>query len=254
MNNYIFPSDSLFITQLNNQVVEGKIKSVIFSVSKENGINAETYRFSHNGEIYTLPITQTFWLNKENLMSNNPLIPRDKDSFLRKIHPSLWKEDRTLYYYNNGKSELWTVKDNLKYYEVDSDGNLYVLEGFCPDELFEFKEMVFAYNDVVVIKDDGTEDKEEGYLSPLILTEKQQEIFHRFKDILNEMRDENISIVHDYDNSRYYVVNTSVYDISICGCDEGYIFCHPSNQEFGYSNSYLYYEDNADRISLINKK
>lgn len=253
MNNYISPNSSLVITQLNNQVVEGKIKSVIFSVSKENGINAETYRFSHNGEIYTLPITQTFWLNKENLMCNNPIIPRDKDSFLRRIHSSLWKEDRTLYYYNNGKSESWTVKDNIKYYEIDSNYNLYVLEGFCPDELFEFEEEVFAYNDVVVIKDDGTVDKKEGYLSPLILTEKQQEIFHRFKDILNEMRDENISIVYYNDYGKYCVVNTSAYDIEFED-DADHRFCFPKNQCFSDSIFYRYYEDNGDRISLINKK
>jgi hypothetical protein len=246
---YVIPSEEMRLTVIDGKVCEGTICGVILTIV-EGDVVVDGYRFKHNGKETILPAEQEFYFDENTFKLGQPIIPRYSWNGLSRL--AGW--DRlTLWYYKNGKAEPWEWKKELISWEILSNNNAKLLNGFIPDELFGEQENVYSWHDLIVHKDNGDVEFKKAPLSVLRLNDKQKVLFERYKALLKEMNDADMLIVEDRDSCNLVVLNCSEYEVGF-ECDNDFEPVFPIDMQFVIRNHTYYYGDNGERMNICKKK
>lgn len=203
---YINPSNEQVLTILNDKLCEGQIIGVIFMViDKDVEVNA--YKFRHNGEVFVLPCTQSFYKDAEAYKNDTSLPCNDANLMQHRITGDYRWRTNVYCYYKNGKAQPWEFVENIVSYELMVDGTVVVLNGFVPDKLYEDERSCLFFNDLIIHKDDGTTEAKEAPGKVLLLNDEQKKLFERLKGVLKEMKDANMKILFNYSYQELSVIN-----------------------------------------------
>ena len=202
---YVSPSNEQVLTVLNDKVCEGQIIGVIFAVVDKDVV-VDGYRFRHNGEVFVLPYAQAFYKDAEALKNKNDI---SRDSMNLSVHEitGTYRWNKALYYYKNGKANVWYFVENVMSYELMADGTVVVLNGFVPNKLYKDERSCLFFNDLIIHKDDGTTEAKQAPGKVLLLNDEQKKLFERLKGVLKEMKDANMKLLFDISYQELSVVN-----------------------------------------------
>lgn len=247
MEKYIYPSNEMLLTVITGNLCEGQIIGVKMSVL-ENKAEACSYLFSHNGQEYILPITQSFYKSEQDFKIGKAI---EAHSCCDLLHALLGVHVyNTLWYYDQGKAVEYKWREQQLEWIVEPEYKVRLVSGFVPSELYYTQEDVYAWNDLIVHKDNGDIEIKEAPCKVLMLNDKQKVLFERFKALLAEMNEADMMIIEDRDNCDFMVCNRESYDISIEDCGEGYSPCFPKDMHFKWKNHTYYYSGNDEKITL----
>lgn len=216
---YVKPSNEQVLTVLNDKLCEGQIIGVIFAVvDKDVVVNG--YRFRHNGEVFVLHYTQSFYKDAE-AYKNDTSLPGDCSDFRQAKITGTWRWYSALCYYANGRAQPWTFMENIVSYELMADDTVVVLNGFVPDKLYEEEKECMFFNDLIIHKDDGTTEAKQAPGKVLLLNDEQKALFERLKGVLKEMRSANMKLLFDISYQELSVINKPKEDDWFGCCDGG---------------------------------
>lgn len=249
MKNYIYPSNEMLLTVIDGKVCEGSISGVKM-VAVDGVVEADSYRFSHNGTDYVLPITQSFYKSERDFRENRAIEKCCASSFLHVVFNAGTQD--SLWYYDKGKAIEYKWREQQLEWFIEPNYKVRLVSGFVPSELYYDQEDVYAWNDLIVHKDNGDIEIKEAPCKVLMLNDKQKELFERFKALLAEMNEAKMMMLEERDNCEFIMYNRENYDISV-DYEEEYAPCFPKDMRFIWSNYTYFHRDNGERMSLVKR-
>ena len=169
----------MLLTIYNNQLIECNKVYGVFTVNQElQKKELEGYELHHNGKVFNVPKEQLFYLSKEDYEKNTgTCISFDSEPMFR---PYCY----TPYYFEDGEIKKFVPYKQVRKFKTKYDGygSIYseIIDADIPDvEMYGSREELLAFNSYEIIKDDGSVERNDGYMQRLLFNDKQKEIFNR---------------------------------------------------------------------------
>lgn len=207
-------------------------------------INAYAYQENGSIDICVLHQKKEYWVSAEDFYLS-------VSDYEKNIRP-----ETTIQYlacwvnYDNPKERTtWVVKNNqpvkvvvdpleLTVY-VDENGKLSFNEGEVPSQTFDSYERAMQHCDLVIKKEDGTEEIRESLVKLVKPTEEQMELLKQLQELEKKISESGLLPIINYDNRYFintnkigYCTTTDVYD----GGANKIHLCDTTSVPFGYSH------------------
>lgn len=216
---------------VNGELLEVRINSYAY---QENG--SIDIRVSHQEKEY--------WVSADNFYLS-------VDDYERNIRPETTMQYLACWvdYDNQKERTTWIVKDNhpvkvvvdpleLTVY-VDENGKLSFNEDEVPSQTFDSYERAMQHCDLVIKKEDGTEEVRESLVKLVKPTEEQMELLKQLQELEKKISESGLMPIINYNNRYFINTNNSGY-YSTTDVDDGDAnkihLCDTTTVPFGYSH------------------
>lgn len=189
-------------------------------------VRIDTYAYQKNGsiDICVLHREKEYWVPADNFYLS-------VDDYERNIRPETIMQCLACWVdYDNPKERTtWVVKNNQPvkvvvdplelYVHVDENGSLSFNEGEVPNQTFDSYERAMQHCDLVIKKEDGTEEVRESLVKLVKPTEEQMELLKQLQELEKKISESGLLPIINY-NNRYFIntnkigycTTTDVYD------------------------------------------
>ena len=216
-------------------------------------VRIDTYAYQENGSIDICVLHQ----KKEYLVSAEDFYLSVSD-YEKNIRPEITMQYLACWVnYDNPKERTtWVVKNNQPvkvvvdplelFVHVDENGKLSFNEDEVPSQTFESYERAMQHCDLVIKKEDGTEEVRESLVKLVKPTEEQMELLKQLQELEKKISESGLLPIINY-NNRYFIntnkigycTTTDVYDD---GANKMHL-CDTTCVSFGYSHYPVYSEE-----------
>lgn len=207
-------------------------------------INAYAYQENGSIDICVLHREKEYWVSADNFYLS-------VDDYERNIRPETTMQYLACWVnYDNPKERTtWVVKNNqpvrvvvdpleLTVY-VDENGKLSFNEGEVPSQTFDSYERAMQHCDLVIKKEDGTEEVRESLVKLVKPTEEQMALLNQLQELEKKISESGLMPIINY-NNRYFINTNKPGYYSITDVDDGDAnkihLCDTTTVPFGYSH------------------
>lgn len=195
------------LTIFGGEILEGKLIAVNFLYNKEcDTYMVNEYIFAHNGKEMRLDRNTKFYENLDCLNQQIYIEPKNAPRLRR--YENKW-------FFNGLTAEKFNFTECIESFTWDGF-NLTDINDKLPSELFSCPEDAVAYETQTIIREDGTTEKIDGNLKPLLLTDEQKALAEEFRSLSERMTRAEMGII--IIEGTGYVVNTKhIEEVGCCG-------------------------------------
>lgn len=207
-------------------------------------INAYAYQENGSIDIRVSHQEKEYWVSADNFYLS-------VDDYERNIRPETTMQYLACWvdYDNQKERTTWIVKDNhpvkvmvdpleLTVY-VDENGKLSFNEDEVPSQTFDSYERAMQHCDLVIKKEDGTEEVRESLVKLVKPTEEQMELLKQLQELEKKISESGLMPIINYNNRYFINTNNSGY-YSTTDVDDGDAnkihLCDTTTVPFGYSH------------------
>lgn len=236
-------SFEIFVSNNGYSFVEGELLEV--------RINAYAYRGNGSIDILVSHRNKEYWVHADNFYLS-------ADGYEKNIRPGTTLQYLACYVnYDSPKERTtWVIKNNqpvkvvvdpleLTVY-VDENGKLSFNEGEVPSQTFDSYERAMQHCDLVIKKEDGTEEVRESLVKLVKPTEEQMELLKQLQELEKKISESGLMSISNYDNRYFINTNELGYYIASDTDDGGTTkiqLCDTTIVPFGYSHYPVSFED-----------
>lgn len=207
-------------------------------------INAYAYQENGSIDICVLHQKKEYWVSAEDFY----LSVSDYEKNIRPVttmqYLACWVN------YDNPKERTtWVVKNNQPvkvvvdplelYVQVDENGKLSFNEDEVPSQTFDSYERAMQHCDLVIKKEDGTEEVRESLVKLVKPTEEQMALLNQLQELEKKISESGLMSIINYNNRYFINTNKSGY-YSTTDVDDGDAnkihLCDTTTVPFGYSH------------------
>ena len=216
-------------------------------------VRINSYAYQENGsiDICVLHQKKEYWVSAEDFYLS-------VSDYEKNIRP-----ETTIQYlacwvnYDNPKERTtWVVKNNqpvrvvvdpleLTVY-VDENGKLSFNEGEVPSQTFDSYERAIQHCDLVIKKEDGTEEIRESLVKLVKPTEEQMALLNQLQELEKKISESGLMSISNY-NNRYFINTNKLGYYIVSDTDDGGTtmmqLCDTTRIPFGYSYHPVYSEE-----------
>ena len=209
-------------------------------------VRIDTYAYQKNGsiDICVLHREKEYWVPSDNFYLS-------VDDYERNI-----RQETTMQYlacwvnYDNPKERTtWVVKNNqpvkvvvdplVLYVHVDKNDKLSFNEDEVPSQTFDSYERAMQHCDLVIKKEDGTEEVRESLVKLVKPTEEQMALLKQLQELEKKISESGLMPIINY-NNRYFINTNKPGYYSTTDIDDGDAntihLCDTTTVPFGYSH------------------
>lgn len=213
----------------------------------------DTYAYQKNGsiDICVLHREKEYWVPAEDFY----LSVSDYEKNIRPETTTQYLACR-VNYDNPKERTTWVVKNNQPvkvvvdplelYVHVDENGKLSFNEGEVPSQTFDSYERAMQHCDLVIRKEDGTEEVRESLVKLVKPTEEQMELLKQLQELERKISESGLMPIINYNNRYFINTNNSGYysttDVYDGGANKMHL-CDTTTVSFGYSHYPVYSEE-----------
>lgn len=207
-------------------------------------INAYAYQENGSIDIRVSHQEKEYWVSADNFYLS-------VDYYERNIRPETTMQYLACWvdYDNQKERTTWIVKDNhpvkvvvdpleLTVY-VDENGKLSFNEDEVPSQTFDSYERAMQHCDLVIKKEDGTEEVRESLVKLVKPTEEQMALLNQLQELEKKISESGLMPIINYNNRYFINTNKSGY-YSTTDIDDGDAnkihLCDTTTVPFGYSH------------------
>ena len=236
-------SFEIFVSNNGYSFVEGELLEV----------RIDTYAYHTNGsiDICVLHREKEYWVPADNFYLS-------VDDYERNIRPEITMQYLACWVnYDNPKERTtWVVKNNQPvkvvvdplelFVHVDENGRLSFNEDEVPSQTFESYERAMQHCDLVIKKEDGTEEVRESLVKLVKPTEEQMALLNQLQELEKKISESGLMSISNYNNRYFINTNKLGYYIASETDDGGttkILLCDTTIVPFGYSHYPVSFED-----------
>ena len=228
-------SFEIFVSNNGYSFVDGELLEV--------RINAYAYQKNGSIDICVLHREKEYWVPADNFYLS-------VDDYERNIRPETTMQYLACWVnYDNPKERTtWVVKNNQPvkvvvdplelYVHVDENGKLSFNEGEVPSQTFDSYERAMQHCDLVIKKEDGTEEVRESLVKLVKPTEEQMALLKQLQELEKKISESGLMSISNYNNRYFINTNKLGYYIASETDDGGatkILLCDTTIVPFGYS-------------------
>lgn len=207
-------------------------------------INAYAYQENGSIDICVLHQKKEYWVSADNFYLS-------VDDYERNIRPETTMQYLACWVnYDNPKERTtWVVKNNQPvkvvvdplelFVHVDENGKLSFNEDEVPSQTFDSYEIAMQHCDLIIKKEDGTEEVRESLVKLVKPTEEQMELLKQLQELEKKISESGLMPIINYNNRYFINTNKSGY-YSTTDVDDGDAnkihLCDTTTVPFGYSH------------------
>lgn len=209
-------------------------------------VRIDSYAYQENGsiDICVLHREKEYWVPADNFYLS-------VDDYERNIRPETTMQYLACWVnYDNPKERTtWVVKNNqpvkvvvdplVLYVYVDKNDKLSFNEDEVPSQTFDSYERAMQYCDLVIKKEDGTEEVRESLVKLVKPTEEQMALLNQLQELEKKISESGLMPIINYNNRYFINTNKSGY-YSTTDVDDGDAnkihLCDTTTVPFGYSH------------------
>ena len=209
-------------------------------------VRIDTYAYQKNGsiDICVLHREKEYWVPADNFYLS-------VDDYERNIRPETTMQYLACWVnYDNPKERTtWVVKNNqpvkvvvdplVLYVHVDKNDKLSFNEDEVPSQTFDSYERAMQHCDLVIKKEDGTEEVRESLVKLVKPTEEQMELLKQLQELEKKISESGLMPIINY-NNRYFINTNKPGYYSTTDVDDGDAntihLCDTTTVPFGYSH------------------
>lgn len=209
-------------------------------------VRIDTYAYQKNGiiDICVLHREKEYWVPADNFYLS-------VDDYERNIRPETTMQYLACWVnYDNPKERTtWVVKNNqpvkvvvdplVLYVHVDKNDKLSFNEDEVPSQTFDSYERAMQHCNLVIKKEDGTEEVRESLVKLVKPTEEQMALLNQLQELEKKISESGLMPIINYNNRYFINTNKSGY-YSITDVDDGDAnkihLCDTTTVPFGYSH------------------
>ena len=209
-------------------------------------VRIDTYAYQKNGsiDICVLHREKEYWVPADNFYLS-------VDDYERNIRPETTMQYLACWVnYDNPKERTtWVVKNNqpvkvvvdplVLYVHVDKNDKLSFNEDEVPSQTFDSYERAMQHCDLVIKKEDGTEEVRESLVKLVKPTEEQMALLKQLQELEKKISESGLMPIINY-NNRYFINTNKPGYYSTTDVDDGDAntihLCDTTTVPFGYSH------------------
>lgn len=207
-------------------------------------INAYAYQENGSIDIRVSHQEKEYWVSADNFYLS-------VSDYEKNIRPETTMQYLACWVnYDNPKERTtWVVKNNQPvkvvvdplelFVHVDENGKLSFNEDEVPSQTFDSYERAMQHCDLVIKKEDGTEEVRESLVKLVKPTEEQMELLKQLQELEKKISESGLMPIINYNNRYFINTNKSGY-YSITDVDDGDAnkihLCDTTTVPFGYSH------------------
>lgn len=207
-------------------------------------INAYAYQENGSIDICVLHQKKEYWVSADNFYLS-------VDDYEKNIRPETAMQYLACWVnYDNPKERTtWVVKNNQPvkvvvdplelFVHVDENGKLSFNEDEVPSQTFDSYERAMQHCDLVIKKEDGTEEVRESLVKLVKPTEEQMELLKQLQELEKKISESGLMPIINY-NNRYFINTNKPGYYSTTDVDDGDAnkihLCDTTTVPFGYSH------------------
>lgn len=207
-------------------------------------INAYAYQENGSIDIRVSHQEKEYWVSADNFYLS-------VDDYERNIRPETTMQYLACWvdYDNQKERTTWVVKNNQPvkvvvdplelFVHVDENGKLSFNEDEVPSQTFDSYERAMQHCDLVIKKEDGTEEVRESLVKLVKPTEEQMELLKQLQELEKKISESGLMPIINYNNRYFINTNKSGY-YSTTDVDDGDAnkihLCDTTTVPFGYSH------------------
>lgn len=209
-------------------------------------VRIDTYAYQKNGsiDICVLHREKEYWVPADNFYLS-------VDDYERNIRPETTMQYLACWVnYDNPKERTtWVVKNNqpvkvvvdplVLYVHVDKNDKLSFNEDEVPSQTFDSYERAMQHCDLVIKKEDGTEEVRESLVKLVKPTEEQMKLLTQLQELEKKISESGLMPIINY-NNRYFINTNKPGYYSTTDVDDGDAntihLCDTTTVPFGYSH------------------
>lgn len=207
-------------------------------------INAYAYQENGSIDIRVSHQEKEYWVSADNFYLS-------VDDYERNIRPETTMQYLACWvdYDNQKERTTWVVKNNQPvkvvvdplelFVHVDENGKLSFNEDEVPSQTFDSYERAMQHCDLVIKKEDGTEEVRESLVKLVKPTEEQMELLKQLQELEKKISESGLMPIINYNNRYFINTNNSGY-YSTTDVDDGDAnkihLCDTTTVPFGYSH------------------
>ena len=207
-------------------------------------INAYAYQENGSIDICVLHQKKEYWVSADNFY----LSVSDYEKNIR-LETTMQYLACWVNYDNPKERTTWVVKNNQPvkvvvdplelFVHVDENGKLSFNEDEVPSQTFESYERAMQYCDLVIKKEDGTEEVRESLVKLVKPTEEQMALLKQLQELEKKISESGLMPIINY-NNRYFINTNKPGYYSTTDVDDGDAntihLCDTTTVPFGYSH------------------
>lgn len=207
-------------------------------------INAYAYQENGSIDIRVSHQEKEYWVSADNFYLS-------VDDYERNIRPETTMQYLACWVnYDNPKERTtWVVKNNQPvkvvvdplelFVHVDENGKLSFNEDEVPSQTFDSYERAMQHCDLIIKKEDGTEEVRESLVKLVKPTEEQMELLKQLQELEKKISESGLMPIINY-NNRYFINTNKTGYYSTTDVDDGDAnkihLCDTTTVPFGYSH------------------
>ena len=214
-------------------------------------INAYSYQENGSIDIRVSHQEKEYWVSADNFYLS-------VDDYERNIRPETTMQYLACWVnYDNPKERTtWVVKNNQPvkvvvdplelFVHVDENDKLSFNEDEVPSQTFDSYERAMQHCDLVIKKEDGTEEIRESLVKLVKPTEEQMALLNQLQELEKKISESGLLPIIN-DNDRYFINTNKLGYYIVSDTDDGGTtmmqLCDTTRVPFGYSYHPVYSED-----------
>ena len=216
-------------------------------------VRIKSYAYQENGsiDICVLHQKKEYWVSAEDFYLS-------VSDYEKNIRPEITMQYLACWVnYDNPKERTtWVVKNNQPvkvvvdplelFVHVDENGRLSFNEDEVPSQTFESYERAIQHCDLVIKKEDGTEEIRESLVKLVKPTEEQMELIKQLQELEKKISESGLMPIIN-DNDRYFINTNKLGYYIVSDTDDGDTtmmqLCDTTRVPFGYSYHPVYSEE-----------
>ena len=209
-------------------------------------VRINSYAYQENGsiDICVLHQKKEYWVSAEDFYLS-------VSDYEKNIRPKTTMQYLACWVnYDNPKERTtWVVKNNQPvkvvvdplelFVHVDENGRLSFNEDEVPSQTFESYERAMQHCDLVIKKEDGTEEIRESLVKLVKPTEEQMQLLNQLQELEKKISESGLMSISNY-NNRYFINTNKPGYYSTTDVDDGDAntihLCDTTTVPFGYSH------------------
>ena len=209
-------------------------------------VRIDTYAYQKNGsiDICVLHRDKEYWIPADNFYLS-------VDDYEKNLRPETTMQYLACWVnYDNPKERTtWVVKNNQPvrvvvdplelFVHVDENGKLSFNEDEVPSQTFDSYERAMQHCDLVIKKEDGTEEVRESLVKLVKPTEEQMALLNQLQELEKKISESGLMPIINY-NNRYFINTNKPGYYSTTDVDDGDAntihLCDTTTVPFGYSH------------------